>query len=67
MNPDDVVVSNTCSEKWQFTVQGSIQHISSSKCIMPSGGYTNPPNDNKLVLSSTCNQDKLKFRWQPSK
>ena len=49
-----------------MTAAGSLRHVQSGKCIMAKGGYTNPPNNNKLVLSSTCGQAKQKFSWLPS-
>ena len=64
-NKDDVVLDDSCSEKWQFTAKGSIKHISKNMCIMPFKGTAT--NNNKLVLSSTCDQNNQQFRWQPSK
>ena len=66
LNADDVVFGASCSEKWQLTAKGSIQHVSTKKCVMPFKNYVNPPDDTKLVLSTSCDNVNQIFRWQPS-
>ena len=66
-NADDVVFGNTCSEKWQLTAKGSMQHAATKKCVMPLKNYVNPPDDTKLVLTTSCDRSNQLFRWQPSK
>lgn len=64
-NADDVVLVDSCSDKWRFTSAKSIQHVTTNKCVVANKGSA---TDNvKLVLSSTCDQNNQKFRWQPSK
>lgn len=64
-NADDVVLKDSCSDKWTFTSGGSIKHTPTSKCVTPNRGSAS--NNNKIVLSSTCDANNQKFRWQPSK
>lgn len=64
-NADDVVLMDSCSDKWTFTASGSIKHTPTSKCVMPNKGSAT--NNNKIVLSTTCDTKNQKFRWQPSK
>ena len=64
-NADDVVLVDACQEKWTFTTKGSIQHVPTSKCVTPLHGTAT--NDQKIVLSATCDQKTQLFRWQPSK
>ena len=64
-NADDVVLADSCTEKWRFTSAKSIQHIGTTKCVAPHLGSA--VNDRKLVLSSSCDQRNQIFRWQPSK
>ena len=64
-NANDVVLMNSCTEKWTFTAGGSLKHVPTGWCIMPNKGSVT--NDNKIVLSSTCDTNNQKFRWQPSK
>jgi len=64
-NANDLVLMNSCTEKWTFTAGGSLKHIPTGWCVMPSKGSAT--NNNKIVLSSTCGTDNQKFRWQPSK
>jgi len=64
-NANDVVLMNSCTEKWTFTAGGSLKHVPTGRCVMPNKGSAT--NDNKIVLSSTCDTDNQKFRWQPSK
>ena len=64
-NADDVVLTDSCSDKWRFTSAKSIQHVATNKCVVANKGSAG--NDVKLVLSSTCDQNNQKFRWQPSK
>lgn len=64
-NADDVVLADSCTEKWRFTSAKSIQHIGTTKCVAPHLGSA--VNNRKLVLSSSCDQRNQIFRWQPSK
>ena len=64
-NADDVVLVDNCRDKWKFTSAKSIQHVVTSKCVVPNGGSAT--NNRKLVLSSSCDQNNQIFRWQPSK
>lgn len=64
-NAYDVVLMNSCSEKWTFTAGGSLKHLPTGRCVMPNKGSAT--NNNKIVLSSTCDTKNQKFRWQPSK
>ena len=63
-NADDVVLVDSCTDKWKFTSARSIQHISTSKCVIANKGTAG--NNVKLVLSSSCDQKNQIFRWQPS-
>lgn len=64
-NANDIVLMNSCTEKWTFTASGSLKHGPTGRCVMPNKGSAT--NNNKIVLSSTCDTDNQKFRWQPSK
>ncbi|EDO47787.1 predicted protein [Nematostella vectensis] len=65
---DDVVLTDTCVDNWQMTAGGSLKHMGSGKCVTPFNNYKVPPNNLKLVLSSTCDDssNKQKMRWSPS-
>lgn len=64
-NAEDVVLDDNCAEKWKFTAKGSIQHVPTSKCIIPNKGVA--ANDGRLLLTASCDQKNQQFRWQPSK
>ena len=64
-NADDVVLVDTCTDKWRFTSAKSIQHVATSKCVAPNLGSAT--NDRKLILVASCDQRNQIFRWQPSK
>lgn len=68
-NADDVVISDTCKDTWEFTAKGSIKHIPTGKCAQAYRGYQIPTNDMKMVLSTTCDDasNKQKMKWSPSK
>eukprot|EP00795_Rhopilema_esculentum_P012712 gene12712-3431_t len=63
----EIGISDSCgADTWRITAQGSLQHIQSGKCVMAKGGYSNPPNNNKLVLMTFCGQFRQKFSWLPT-
>lgn len=66
---DDVIITDTCTDTWTFTSKGSMKHIGTGKCTMPFRGYSNPPNNIKMVLSTTCDDvsNKQKMKWSPCK
>ena len=43
---------------------GTLQHVSSGKCLHPEGGDANPSNGTKVVAWNSCgNESRLKYRF----
>jgi hypothetical protein len=49
------------SQKFEFTLRGSLRHVSSGKCVRPLGGATNPTVGTQLVLFTGCDLDRVRF------
>ncbi|KAL5260124.1 hypothetical protein ACHWQZ_G010296 [Mnemiopsis leidyi] len=65
---DNLITFGICktARTWAETKKGfKIQH-SSGKCWHPLGGSANPPNENKIVIYSGCDEDRLTFRIEAS-
>ena len=63
-----VGVFSTCdaTDKWNWTVQGSLQY-KKQMCLTPKTGGIDPDDNIVLVLGSVCNESKNFFRFAPSK
>ncbi|KAL5260123.1 hypothetical protein ACHWQZ_G010295 [Mnemiopsis leidyi] len=65
---DNLITFGICktARMWAETKKGFKIQPGSGKCWHPLGGSANPPNENKIVIYSGCDEDRLTFRMEAS-
>lgn len=51
---------------FRITVEGSLQHIFSGKCLHPRGGLPMPPDGADLMFEDDCGHTRVAFRVTPA-